>query len=448
MMKVLIGLLFVCLSPVIHAQGIFRLYEHKPRSFKFEMINNTVLVPVVINGMEFTFLLDTGVKETILFALAQDTLYLRNQNKITFRGLGIGDDIEAILSTGNVMEVGDVAIDTLHWIYVIQANDLDIASDIGTAVNGILGAKFFNSFSVKIDYQKSKITLYPPGYNYDKEHRGYHVTRLQIENERPYIQAKVQVDKDWTKGKFLVDMGNTDPLMLFSFVLPNFTVASPYVYEYLGRGINGPIHGKRNRVRRLDIGNFELAYPIVSYPDSNTVTKDRLTKNRIGSIGNQTLQRFYLLFDYANERIYWKKNKWFRKPFSLNMAGMDVKHDGMIWVRELAPTTGKKNEKPHLRGRDEGITIHFSNDNFQYNFVLKPQYKISGIRKDSPAERAGVRPGDQLLKINGTIVQNLSLAKIMAKLQSHPNDEIRLELQRKDEIIKIRFQLEDPIPYL
>jgi predicted aspartyl protease len=37
------------------------------------MINNAVLVPVAINGMEFRFLLDTGVKETILFAASRST---------------------------------------------------------------------------------------------------------------------------------------------------------------------------------------------------------------------------------------------------------------------------------------------------------------------------------------------------------------------------------------
>src|SRR5690606_28494829 len=194
-------------------------------------------------GMTLTFLLDTGVKETILFALANDTRYLHNQNKISFRGFGIGKDIEGILSTGNIVTVGGVAIDTLHSVYVVQAHDLDIASDIGTAVNGILDSKFFNSFPIRMNYPKSTITIYPPGYNYERKFRKHRITNVEIENDRPYIQAQVQFGQTWTEGKFLIDMGNTDALMLFPFAIPNFSVSAPYVDEYLGRGFNGPIHG-------------------------------------------------------------------------------------------------------------------------------------------------------------------------------------------------------------
>ncbi len=445
-MKSIICLLCICFSSYSWAQGIFRLPDRKPHSFHFELINNIVLVPVTINGIEFTFLLDTGVKETILFAQANDSLYLHNKNKMTFHGMGSGEGIEGLLSTDNVVKVGNVAIDTLHWIYVIQASDLDISSNIGVAINGILGSKFFNSFPIHIDYTKSKITLYPPGYDYSDMRKGYQKTAIRIENERPYIRAKIQVDQEWMEGKMLIDMGNTDPMMIFSFLLPHFTIKAPYVDEYLGRGINGAIYGKRNRVRKSAIAGFELAYPIVSYPNSDAIIKDRLTKNRIGSIGNQTLQRFHLFMDYAREEMYWKKNKWFKKPFLLNMAGMDVQHTDMIWTEEKIPIPRtKKQEEDRM---EHGITIYLSDHHFQYNFVLKPQYKVAGVRKNSPAEKAGVQVDDILLKINGTPAQNLSLSKIMTRLQSHPGDEIRLTVQRGEEIKNIRFHLVDPIPYL
>ncbi len=430
-MKNLVYLL-VFFSPCSWAQGIFRLPDHKPHSFKFEVVNNAVLVPVTINGMEFTFLLDTGVKETLLFAHTKDSLYLHNQSKITFHGIGSEGSIEGILSTGNLMKVGNIAVDTLHWIYIIQADDLDISSDIGVAINGILGSKFFNSFPIHIDYLKSKITLYPPAYNYTKTLKGYHKTKVRIENERPYIQAKIQVDKNWLDMKMLVDMGNTDPLMLFPSLLPHFNIKPPFVEEYLGRGINGAIHGKRNRIRKVAIEIFELTYPIVSYPDSNAVFKNKLVKNRAGSIGNQTLQRFHLLIDYAGEAIYWKKNRMFNKPFLLNMAGMDIKHDGMIWTEVWAPVEKKQKEEI----------------SFQYNFVLKPRYKIVGLRKNSPAERAGVQVNDILLKVNGVQTKNLSLSKIMNKLQSHPGDQIKLTVLRGADTKNIHFHLIDPIPYL
>jgi C-terminal processing protease CtpA/Prc len=97
-------------------------------------------------------------------------------------------------------------------------------------------------------------------------------------------------------------------------------------------------------------------------------------------------------------------------------------------------------------GLDNGVTIDFSNDNFQYNFILTPRYIIAGIRAESPAARAGVKVGDQLLKVNGKEAKKLSLAKITEKMQTNPGDELRLELQRDNETIKVRFKLIDPIP--
>lgn len=446
-MRLLVSLMLVLTAPLLRAQGIFRLDAPKPQSFKFEIVNNAVLVPVIINGMPFTFLLDSGVKETILFAWTEDAHYLHNPNKVTFRGLGEGADIEGMLSISNHIEVGGVAIDTAHAVYVIQAEDLDIANDIGTTINGILGAKFFNSFPFAIDYIKSRITIFPLGYDYNRRVRRYKQTALHLNNERAYIEATVNFENDTVSGKFLLDMGNTSPLMLFPATLPHLRITAPYIYEYLGRGINGPIHGKRNRAQKLDIYPFELKHPIVSYPDTNTVSADRLMPGRIGSIGNQVLQRFHLVVDYAREKIYWKKNRNYGQPFLLNMAGMDLRHDGMIWVRELVRQAPVKRERFLSEGHDQGVTIHFLNNQFQYNFVLKPQYVVSGIRKDSPADRASVKVGDELLKINGKAAANLNLSKIMNILQSRPHDEIRLEIRRDDQIIRVSFLLEDPIPY-
>src|SRR5690606_3989345 len=322
-MKWFICIVTICISCVAKSQGVFQLSDDKPASFKFELINNVVLVPLTINGMPFSFLLDTGVKETILFANAEDSIYLKNQNKMMFRGIGIEDGVEGILSTENVIEVGGVAVDSLHWLYVIQGAELDISSDVGVAINGILGSKFFDSFAVKIDYQKQRLVLFPYDYDYKKSIRKYNYVPLMIENERPYITANMLVDTVWTGGKMLLDMGNTAPLMLFAFLLPQFHLKEPYVEEYIGRGFNGAVYGKRNRIRKVTLADFTLDYPIVAYPDSNALFMSKLAENRIGSVGNQILQRFHLLIDYRKKALYLRKNRKFAKPFLVNMAGIE-----------------------------------------------------------------------------------------------------------------------------
>lgn len=435
-----------CISCVAKSQGIFQLPDHKPASFKFELVNNIVLVPLTINGIPFSFLLDTGVKETILFINTEDSLYLKNQSKMTFRGIGIEDGVEGILSTDNVVEVGGVAVDSLHWLYVIQGTELDISSDVGVAINGILGSKFFDSFAVQLDYQKQRITLFPPDYDYEKSIRKYSYIPIAIENARPYIVANMLVDSLWVSGKMLLDMGNTTPLMLFAFLLPEFHIKEPYVEEYIGRGFNGAVYGKRNRIRKVTIADFMLEYPIVAYPDSNALFMSKLAQNRIGSVGNQVLQRFHLLIDYRKKALYLRKNKIFTKPFLINMAGLEVRHDGMIWKKELVKARlPKKQERQKMP--DQGITINFANDALQYAFVLQPTFRIAGVRKNSPAAAAGIQAGDKLLKVNGKSVGRLTLSKIMSALQSRPGETLRLILLRGDEQYQTRFPLVDPIPF-
>ncbi|NGM63898.1 PDZ domain-containing protein [Sphingobacterium sp. SGR-19] len=445
-MKWFICIMILCISCVAKSQGIFQTRDDKPVSFKFELVNNVVLIPLTINGIAFSFLLDTGVKETLLFANAEDSLYLNNQNKMKFRGIGIEEGVDGILSTDNVVEVGGVAVDSLHWLYVIQGDKLDISSDIGVAINGILGSKFFDSFAVKVDYQKQRITLFPPDYNYERSIRQYNYVPLTVENERPYITANMLIDTTWVEGKMLMDMGNTAPLMLFAFLLPDFHIKEPYVEEYIGRGFNGAVYGKRNRIRKVTLDDFILDYPIVAYPDSNALFMSKLAENRIGSVGNQVLQRFHLLIDYRKNALYLRKNKKFAKPFLLNMAGIEVRHDGMIWKRELVKT-GLPQKKDNQMKPDQGVTINLANDAFQYKFVLQPTYRIAGIRKDSPAEKAGIQADDMLLKVNGKSTGRLTLPKIMEALQSRPGETLRLTLQRGDEQYDARFLLVDPIPF-
>ncbi|WDF67152.1 aspartyl protease family protein [Sphingobacterium oryzagri] len=447
-MKWYFYLLWLCTPYSLYGQGIFRLKENKPVTLKFELVNHVVLVPLTINGIAFSFLLDTGVKETILFAQAPDSVYLHNKNKVKFQGIGLDDGIEGILSKDNIVDVGGVAVDSLHWLFVIQAAALEISTDVGVAINGILGSRFFQSFVIRMDYLRKQMTLYPIGYDYAKDVRKFTPLPLEIVNERPYIMASINSHDKLVDGKFLLDMGNTDPLMLFSFLMPSFEVHRPFVEEYIGRGFNGEIHGKRNRVKAVTMGDYRLDYPIVAYPDANAVFMSKLSKGRIGSVGSQVLQRFDLLLDYRRGLLYLRKNKLFAKPFQLNMAGMDVKHDGMIWSKEIVKLPKRTKDPTAWHSENQGVRIEVGGNDLQYSFVLRDSYRVAGLRKDAPAAVAGVQVGDRLLTINGTSVGGLTLAKIMARLQSQEGDIVRLSLERDGAVKDVRFRLVDPVPYL
>lgn len=57
------------------------------------------MIPLEVNNMKLSFILDTGVHKTILFSLSEkDNLGLKNVKKISLQGLGKGKAIDALIS--------------------------------------------------------------------------------------------------------------------------------------------------------------------------------------------------------------------------------------------------------------------------------------------------------------------------------------------------------------
>ena len=184
-MKILLLLISIFNVFAALAQQGFRLLNDRKNSFRFEIDGNLVVVPVKINGLELDFLLDTGVKETIWFLSKGDSIPLENVHKVKFSGIGIEDGVEGIMSTGNTVEVGEIMVDSLHLLYVIDAEDLDISSHVGIPINGILGSHFFKDHLVKLNYQRRRISMYDAFDYSTRLFRGY--KRIPIRSERSAV---------------------------------------------------------------------------------------------------------------------------------------------------------------------------------------------------------------------------------------------------------------------
>ena len=98
---------FYCLS---FSQSGFVIQNKKQSDrIKFKLINNLILIPVEINGVELSFILDTGVSKPIVFNIinVSETLKINNSEKIFLRGLGEGEPVEALRSRNNIITIGD-----------------------------------------------------------------------------------------------------------------------------------------------------------------------------------------------------------------------------------------------------------------------------------------------------------------------------------------------------
>lgn len=428
------------LSYVRAQDGLLLDQNTKRETISFQLINNLIFIPITVNGVELTFLLDSGVAETLLFSVGDSELVLQDTERVKFSGLGGALEIEGLKSVNNKVQIGKTFADSKHTIFVILDEEFNFSSHVGIPVNGIIGYPFFRNHQIKIDYQTKKITVYrnslkAPGKSFAK-------VDITVEGKKPYVMAGVEQVAVRQHSKLLLDLGNSDPLWLFPEAINGFQYNRPTIDDFLGRGFNGDIYGKRSRIHGLYLDRFTFEKPLAAYPDAESVRHLTLVPGRKGSLGNDLLRRFTVIFDYPSNRLYLRKNRYYNDPFHLNMSGLEVKHDGMTWGQELV-----KVENPSPRHSETASGYASATNEFRYRFTLKPEYSVAGIRAESPASRAGLRKGDKLLKLNNRNTGEMKLEQIMQLLRSEPGRKITVEISREEKFHKFTFFLEDPVPY-
>jgi hypothetical protein len=424
----------------MNAQNSFEIKDANKVVIPFKLINNLIFIPINVNGAELTFLLDTGVAETTIFSLENKELRLSPLEKMRFSGLGGSASIEGFKSDHNLGKIGKNFTNDSFTLFIILDQDFNISSHVGIPVNGIIGYHFFKNHPVVIDYASKKITVYKDGELFRKKIKKFTELPISIERNKPYIFADVEMTNERKNSKLLIDLGNSDAIWLFPTLIKNFVYNRPNIDDFLGRGFNGDIYGKRSRIHNFYLGDFKFEKPLTAMPDEFSIQHVSLVGERKGSIGGDILRRFTAAFDYSNQKIYLKKNGNYNDPFHFNMSGLDFQQDGMQWEKDMVNLESKKKDN-----NETGVEV--INNSLQYKFVLKPLFSIAGVRKDSPAEKAGLKKGDQLISINGRKTADMTLQKIMEMMKSEEGKIINMLIVRKNQELTLSFTLEDPIPY-
>lgn len=431
-------ILFFC-TYTFKAQNGFQISGSSKTVFRFQFINNLIFLPVKINGVDLTFLLDSGVAETILFSLDNKEVNFKNIEKIKFTGLGENEDVEGLKSIHNDLQIGKNFQDQDHTVYILLNEDINFSSHVGIPVNGILGYHFFKNHPVEINFVTKKITVYNTSEDFSKRKK-FEDFPISIELNKPYFYADVEMRDERKNSKLLLDLGNSDAIWLFPSLIKNFIYNRPNIDDFLGRGFNGDIYGKRSRIHGLYFGSFSFDKPLTAMPDEFSIQHLKLVEGRKGSVGSEILRRFKVVFDYPNQKMYLQKNKYYSDPFLFNKSGLDIKHDGLVWQQDVVKVETKA--KPV-----DGIEVFSSKNDFQYKFVLKPQYSVSGCRKNSPCDEAGILKDDKIVKIDGRAAGNFSLNDIYELFKDPEERSVNLEVERNFKILKFNFKLVDPIPY-
>lgn len=435
-MKIATIILMLLLSLNAYTQQGFVMDKGRSKAvIPFRFHSNLIFISLEVNGLDLTFLLDTGVSETLLFSLDEkEEVALTCVDQVQLKGLGGDNNIDALIAKSNTLKLPHL-VDYNHTVYIVLDQEVNFSPNVGIAVNGILGYHFFKNFLVDIDYVRKRIVVRRPSDRTKRKLRNYTALPFVLEENKPYIMIDAEIKDEIVPLKVLMDNGSSDAVWLFADKASKIRVPEKNIPDFLGRGLSGEIYGYKARIKSVKIDDFFFSNPIISFPDSLFTQNISIEIDRSGSLGGEVLRRFYQVFDYQNEILYLKPNKFYDEPFFFDKSGIDIQHDGMQWVREKVefPT---QQWKLLLNDNNKDDLLSFT-----YKFELKPIFRIFNVRKGSPADIAGARQGDKIVSINKKHTHKLTLDQIVRLLTSEENKTIKMELMRNGEIILIDFQL-------
>lgn len=435
-------LIILFFGQLCFAQSGFNIpNDERKITIPFQLINNLIFIPVEINGVPLTFLLDTGVGQTLLISKGTTDVSFTNQEKMQFSGLGGNVKVEGLKSKNNMVKITDQFIDYQHTIFIILEEIFNLSEYVGIPVHGIMGFDFFQNHPIEIDYLTEKITVYNNEKYYQRKTKKFKEISISVEGKKPYLESDVIFDKEKNTAKLLIDTGNSDAVWLFPTKIENFPTNKPSIVDFLGRGFNGDIFGRRSRIKSIFLKDFQLDQPITSMPDSISIQHLEMTNDRKGSIGSEIMRRFDVIFDYPNKKLLLKKNKYYEDPFRFNMSGLDFKHVGLTFEKEYFRIVDPKT----TNSPSSEIQIGFTD--VLYNIVLKPIFAISSVRIDSPAYKAGLKKEDVLQTINGKSTSFTTLSELNEMMKLEEGKSFKFKILRGGFPMEFTFTLKDPIPY-
>lgn len=368
-----------------------------------EVQNNIVLLPLRINGsFEMNFILDTGVKTTILTEpMVADFIELDSLSRVRVRGLGEGEAIDAHLARNVSISMPGVNGSGINLL-VLPEDLISYSGMFGRPVYGIIGYEIFNQFVVEINYDQKYIRLTNPFHFKPKKNRRWRSFPIEIHRSKPYVQAKlVDFRGESVEANWLLDTGASMAVSLFDDEMP---IPTQSVETFLGQGLSGFVYGKLGRSRSFHLGPYAFESVITGYPDSSSLGHLPFTSDSVwyGNIGAEIISRFRIIFDYRNNRIQVKKNSTYRSPFDYNVSGIEVLSFGSNYDR----------------------------------------YVISYVRPDSPAARAGLRVEDELISLNGSPVVGLQMDELYGNLSRREGRMIQMKIRREGKVMRTKFRLD------
>ncbi|MCC2607998.1 pepsin/retropepsin-like aspartic protease family protein [Planctobacterium marinum] len=254
-------------------------------SVSFRLLNNHILVPVSVEGVEMEFMFDTSAKNTVLLERALKQLPTKNVSETNIK-----------IAKAELTIPLDNSLNT-----TINAQNNNSYFD------GILGQDFFHNKIVEINYDSKTLSLFSRRAfkdNFIRRTTGWGAMPLTINDGTMYVNMPLTLDKHSRYFDFAIDTGLNLDLVLHSSIL-NDQLTPEYSYTTPHFDSEGKQEFTVYPLDRTYLDDHPIVWPLVhSYKEKDTTS----TKQK-GVVGNAILSRFNLIIDAADETLYYQENQ-------------------------------------------------------------------------------------------------------------------------------------------
>jgi len=380
--------------PVTEKSPIRWLKQDGTAQVAFRYGTRHVWVRASINGAPpADFLLDTGAGLTALDVNYAASIGLATEGHTDVDGMGASG--EAQFARVRSLRVSGANGDGVEMTG-LKVGVIDLSSELEPVmwrkVAGLIGHDFISRFVTEIDYDDETVTFHDPATFTYTGHGA--AIPMGLAGNCPTVHATLD---DGCEGEFLVDVGNSFNLNVHGSMVRRCRLFTPdrKEVEVWGGGFGGSFSATVCRLSRIKLGPYEWDDPIAALSLSTHGMVG--STDYSGNIGNGILERFRCTFDYARHTLY------------------------------LEP------------GRRYNDRDHFSRSGTL--FLRSGDHVVAaGITPHSGAEKAGLRPQDEILEVDGRPITNYTPEDLDRLLEDGPagtSHEIKVRRDGRDKTLTL-----------
>jgi len=356
-------------------------------------------VPSKVNGQDALLIFDTGSPYTCLDSIYQAQSPYKYKNMGVAKMGGTGNNLQKV----RIIFGGELTYTAGDKEYKSKVSPIFQLKPItGDASDGLMGISDLGAKVIAIDYKNKKMGFWEKVSESDI--KGYTPITIKYANNRIYVPLSVSIDKGRViEGVFMMDLGSGGTISFTSAVAEKYNlqnIEKKLPYSMAVGGVGGSSSGCDFRARSASIGHFRMTGITVDFSqNTGGALSDR---EYLGLAGNGFWERFDIIIDLPDNKLYLRPNKDFKKPFE-------------------APVTG-------FSYTDRSKTLGY--------------WVVNCLYEDSNAMKAGLKNGDHILSVNGREVNTISMDEQQTLFKDIKS--VTLEIERDGEQSTVSFNFDDP----